>query len=115
MELSSCLIKELEKNNPPLRICFKISVKPNKPNSQTLTNANVPDVSQNRGVRTSSYNSESQGQTLLNATLCRNPREVAVHCQKSWEANETFLGLSTRKGSSLLQVSSLTGLKGPAF
>lgn len=42
MELSSCLIKELEKNNPPLRICFKISVKPNKANSQTLTNANVP-------------------------------------------------------------------------
>ena len=30
MELSSCLIKELEKNNPLLQICFKISVKPNK-------------------------------------------------------------------------------------
>lgn len=65
------------------------------------------DVSQNRGMRTSSYNSESQGKTLLNATLCRNPRKVAGHYQKSWEANEIFFGLSTRKGSSLLQVSSV--------
>ena len=41
MELSSSLIKELEKNNLPLRICFKISVKPNRADSQILTDANV--------------------------------------------------------------------------